>query len=177
MNKFVWILSILLVASVAAFPQKKGGQRGGSERVGGGSIPPHGPPPSRGQAHVDPNRGFADREGHPNRPHVHSDGTWIGHEGGRDDARFHLERPWEHGRFEGGFGPSHIFRIEGGDRNRFRVGRFWFGVAPFEYDFVGDWLWDSDQVVVYEDPDHPGWYLAYNPRLGTYVHVLYLGPP
>jgi hypothetical protein len=145
--------------------------------VGGGYVPPHGPPAVR-QAQPQrsaPERGFRDGAGHPEAPHVHSDGRWVGHDFAPNDARFHVDRPWEHGRFTLGFGPGHVFHLQGGNRERFWFNGNYFSVAPFDYGYVNDWLWNADPIVIYEDPDHPGWYLAYNSRLGTYVHVTYMG--
>jgi hypothetical protein len=185
MKNLTALLGVLLICSIPAVAQKNEGrepEKGSSHHVGGGFIPLHGPAPAPRKpvavqpTQARPDRVFRDQAEHPNAPHVHAnDNRWIGHDSGRDDSNYHLDHVWEHGRFTGGFGPQHVFRLGGGARERFWFGGFAFQVAPFEYGYVGDWLWDSDQIVIYDDPDHDGWYLAYNPRLGTYAHVNYLG--
>src|SRR5215472_2934546 len=165
--------------------------------VGNWHVPQRGPTAYRGGAPAQPNRtpahaeqgqpaqqhqpgeqrrSYSDQPNHPEAPHVHAENDrWIGHETGRNDPHYHLDHPWEHGHFPGALGPQHIWRLHGGDRERFDVGGYYFQIAPYDYNYCQDWLWDSDDIIIYPDPDHDGWYLAYNPRLGTYCHVMFLG--
>jgi len=188
------IIALSVLMCVAAVAQNRGGggapRGGGHPAVGGGHVPARGPAPARASEPArsstaersrEPNAApenhvAVDRAGHPDVPHVDArNDRWVGHESGAGDAHYQLAQPWAHGRFSGGFGPQHVFVLAGGNRERFWFNNFYWDVAAYDYNIVSDWNWAGDQVVIYEDPDHVGWYLAYNPRLGTYAHVEYLG--
>jgi hypothetical protein len=88
---------------------------------------------------------------------------------------FHQDRVWQYGRFMRGTGPRYVWQLRGGNRARFNVSGVSFSLLAADYRWADDWMWDRDYIVVYVDPDHYGWYLAYNVRLGMYLHVRYMG--
>jgi hypothetical protein len=110
------------------------------------------------------------------QPHVDHD-RWFGHDS-VNDARFRVVRPFEHGRFDR-IGPSYRYDVERFDA---RAHRFWiagrggFEIAAWDWPLTSDWCWNcGDDFVVYNDPDHAGWYLVYNIHTGAYVHAQFLG--
>lgn len=176
------LAAAVLIFAVPAFAQHQDDHHGDHQadhKDDGGHRPPaHGPQQYHGNPHQSDNdhhRDYRDYPDHPNAPHVDRGREWVGHDTGRGDPHYHVERAWEHGHWEGGFGPRHVWRLAGGGPGRFWFGGWYWSVAPYDAAYCNGWFWDRDNVVIYQDPDHDGWYLAYNARLGTYVHVMYMG--
>jgi len=145
-------------------------------RANQGHVPP--PPPARTGPQAN-SRSDAERSvyGRINEmPHVNHD-TWYGHSA-VNDPRFHIEHPFEHGHFAN-FGPSFrytIARIDAAHHEFWLPGGFYFQVADWDWGYFTDQCWNcGDDFVVYDDPDHIGWYLLYNVHTGVYIHVQYLG--
>lgn len=153
-------------------------QRGSAPGVGGGHIP--NAPPKR-PAHAPSERPTGNTPhiaGHPVAPHVDINvkgDTWVGRSR-PNSPRYHLAHPWEHGHFPGTVGSRQIWRLEGGGPNRFWFDGYAFMVSSEDANWCNNWQWGADYIVLYLDPDQPGWYIAYNARLGTWVHVEFLGP-
>ena len=81
-----------------------------------------------------------------------------------------------HGGFSRDYiGARHVWRLEGGGLDRFFFNGFYFRVSAYDYPNARGWYWDRDNIIIYDDPDNAGCYLAFNVRLGTYLHVTYIG--
>src|SRR5258708_7870406 len=134
--------------------QQAQGQPGRVEQARGGQPQPG-----------EQRRTYADQQGHPEAPHVHAqDDHWIGHDTGRNDQHYHLDQPWQHGRFERPIGASHIWRIRGGDRDRFDIGGGFFPVGPYGDGCGGGWFVGSGDILCFSDPDgYVGWLAGYPP--------------
>jgi hypothetical protein len=109
------------------------------------------------------------------RPHV-EDNQWFGHD--TNDERYRHGHPFQHGHFER-FGQQYRYSVQRIDRDHHRFwfpGGFYFQIADWDWAIASDWCWNcGDDFVIYEDPDHDGWYLVYDVDTGEYVHAEYLG--
>jgi hypothetical protein len=159
--------ALIFAAAMSLFAQH---QHAGN----GGHAPPA--PPHRDAAAAPESEHTPD--GHVDASQHVSGDHWYGHPAG-NDARFHIDHPYAHGHFTD-VGPGHQFgvtRIDVGAHRFWFAGGFGFEIAAWDWDLASGWCWTTcgDEFVVYEDPDHPGWYLLYNMDTGAYVHVQYIG--
>jgi hypothetical protein len=93
---------------------------------------------------------------------------------GRGDRGLH--KGWyKHGRYKD---VRHVWKIrtfEVRSRRVILVDRSTWVIASYDIPHCRDWAWDRDEVYVYDDDRHPGWYLLFNARLGRSVHVEFFG--
>jgi len=174
------ILFLIIILVALAVPitqaQRQHAARPNTPRANQGHVPP--PPPPVSRTHPAPPPVEHDGNGRVNgTPHVNHD-HWYGHDSPNDPRYRTVRPPVQRGRFTR-FGPSYrydILRIDRGLHRFWLPGGFFFQIALWDWPLCEDWCWDcDDDFVIYEDPDHPGWYLLYNVHTGQYVHAEYLG--
>lgn len=145
-----------------------------SPRANQGHIPPA--PPKANAHNFKREQEHRQNGSDDHTPHVNND-RWYGHEA-PNDKRFHVDRPFEHGRFEH-FGPSYRYTVTRIDRDHHR---FWFPngfyveqvpadvigvfvddfqIADWEWPLAADWCWDCGD--------------DFDIQTGVYIHVTYLG--
>ena len=108
--------------------------------------------------------------GHPVAPHVHAGTTaGFGHEAFHGDSRYVIAHPWAHGHSTEARASARL-SSRGWWTERFCSDTS-ISTSCRSTSSTSTAGSELDQIVIYEDPDHDGEYLAYNPRLGTYVHV------
>jgi len=169
---FMLALVSLTVLSLSA--QRSGAPRVSAPRANAGRIPT--PPPARSNPRAKPDIERSRDNAVNSTPHVNND-HWYGHDR-PNDPHYRVGQPFEHGRFAQS-GPSYRYGVLRIDREHHRFwfpGGFFFDVALWDWPLCADWCWDcGEDFVIYDDPDHPGWYLLYNIHTGAYVHVMYGG--
>ena len=182
--KSACLLALLAVATLPLMAQEVGRPiraqprpelpHASAPRANQGQLPPA--PVARPDRATEPRQEIDERQRINGQPHV-SHNEWYGHDR-PDDPRFHLDHPFAHGHFTR-FGANYRYTVTRFDTH---LHRFWFRdgagfeVAPFDWALAEGWCFScGDDFVVYDDPDHPGWYLLYNVHTGLYVHVQYLG--
>jgi hypothetical protein len=171
--------TVILIIALSASNQPGGATPDGNAsqqmapRANEGHLPPA--PSARGLNAGDAGERLGDGRIN-NTPHVNHN-QWYGHDSPSDPIYF-LERPFADGRFDHP-GPNFRYRFWRVDpyRHWFWLPRgFYFEVAAWDWPVFADWCWDcGDDFVVYDDPDHIGWYLLYNMHTGVYIHVQYMG--
>lgn len=103
----------------------------------------------------------------PNNPHYRD---WD-----YDHARIQPGRAFPRGRYPDVRQKYVAVRIDYRSRHVVLYDQSTWVVADYDIPRCRDWAWDRDEVYVYDDDHHPGWYLLFNARLGRYVHVEYFG--
>jgi hypothetical protein len=175
-NRTALLAALALIAAGPALAQRPEGhpqREPNAPRANHGRVPE---PPQKRAPRTAPEPERKDHGRVNSVPHVTND-HWYGHDR-PDDKRYRVAHPFEHGHFAE-IGASHRFRVERFDVDHHRFwfpGGFYFEIAPWDWAVASDWCWDcGDDYVVYDDPDHDGWYLVYNVHTGLYIHAQYMG--